>query len=447
MVNAAPLYLDLPPFIRRTLGVRARRRIRYDAVVTVRWGESAYLLTAPDDIRHVLVDNAGNYFKTRLLTSAQGRLRAGAGLLTASGQEHRRQRALLQPLFHRNSIEVFTQAIVDRIQKTTEPWHDGAELDIAKEMAEMTLSVMLDSLFGAAPAGDNDRLMRAIEARRRHTDYVYHSRLPFRTRLPTRVVRTYRKAIVEIDERISAEIRRRRGCADSKDDFLTMLMDAKYADGSKMNDRQLRDEILTLTSAGYETLGEALTWSLYLLTQHDDARDRLVAEVDAVLGESTPTMHDAARLDFTSSVLREAMRIYPPTWIFERVAHESDILPSGATVGPGARMYLCQYVMHRHPRYFPSPERFDPDRFMPPTQRPFRFTYFPFGDGAHTCIGENFAMLEGVCALALILRRFRFELLPGQNIIPRAGVTLSARYGVRVRTIARRADERPWGPR
>jgi cytochrome P450 len=407
----------------------------------VRWGESAYLLTTPDDIRHVLIDNADNYSKTRLLTSAQGRLRAGAGLLTASGREHRRQRALIQPLFHRDSIEGFTQRIVDHIQRTTTSWRDGAELDIAKETARMTLSVMLDSLFGTDPAADHDQLIRAIEARRRHTDYVYHSRLPFRTHLPTRVVRTYRKAIAVIDDRIAEEIRRRRDSTDSNDDLLTMLMNATYADGSKMSDRQVRDEILTLTSAGYETLGEALTWSLYLLTQHADARDRVTSEIDAVLGDSTPTMSEAARLEFTSSVLREAMRLYPPTWIFERVAHESDKLPSGAAIGSGARMYLCQYVMHRHPRYFSSPERFDPDRFMPPTQRPFRFAYFPFGDGAHTCIGENFAMLEGICALALILRRFSLELLPGQNVVPRAGVTLSPRNGIRVRTHERRAPE------
>jgi cytochrome P450 len=440
-VSTAPYHLDLPPFVRRTLGLRARRRIPYDAVVTVRWGEAAYLLTTPDDIRHVLVDNAENYSKTRLLTSAQGRLRAGAGLLTASGREHRRQRALLQPLFHRDSIEGFTRTIVDRIQRTTASWRDGAEVDIAKEMARMTLSVMLDSLFGTDAATDHDPLIGAIEARRRHTDYVYHSRLPFRTRLPTRVVRAYRKAIVEIDDRIAEEIRRRRESGGPNDDLLAMLMSATYSDGSTMSDGQIRDEILTLTSAGYETLGEALTWTLYLLTRHEDANDRVTSEIDAVLGGSVPTMYDAAKLEFTSSVLREAMRLYPPTWIFERVADESDELPSGATVRPGAIMYLCQYVMHRHPRYFPAPERFDPDRFMPPTQRPFRFVYFPFGDGAHTCIGENFAMLEGVCALALILRRFRLELLPGQNIVPRAGVTLSPRNGLRVKTIEHRAGK------
>jgi cytochrome P450 len=140
-----------------------------------------------------------------------------------------------------------------------------------------------------------------------------------------------------------------------------------------------------------------------------------------------------AQLKFTEAVLRESLRLYPPTWVFERVALGPDRLPSGTPVEAGGRLYLCQWVMHRHPRFFPAPDAFEPERFLSASARPFRFVYFPFGDGAHTCIGEQFAMLEALVVVAAVSRRFRVELVPGPPVVPRARITLSPRNGIRVR--------------
>jgi cytochrome P450 len=434
-VTTVPSTIELPSFLRSTLGLRSRRHIPYDTAVRIRWADSAYLLTHPDDVRHVLVDNAGNYSKTRRLTGEQGRLRAGAGLLTATGEEHRRQRTLLQPLFHRRTVETFQATMLAGIGRSIERWRAGTELELGRAMSDLTMSNMLAVLFGGG--GADARLMWAIDARRRHTDYVYHSRLPLRTRIPTRVVRDYRRAIRIIDDTVASEIASRRGDRTPRQDLLSMLMNVEYADGSSMNERQIRDEVLTLTSAGYETLGEALTWTSYLLALHPEIQARVCAESDTALTDDAPGPAEISKLELTESVLREALRLYPPTWIYERLAHDVDRLPSGARVNTGGTVYLCQYVMHRHPRFFENPERFDPERFVGLPQRPFRFAYFPFGDGAHTCIGETLAMLQGVSALALMNRRLRFEIVPGQTIVPRAGITLSPRYGIRVRVHVR----------
>jgi cytochrome P450 len=437
-VSASSSSIALPPFVRRTLGVRSRRRIPFDAAVKLRAGEATWMLTHPDDVKHVLISNAENYSKSRFLHSARGRLRAGQGLLTSSGEEHHRQRRLLQPLFHQRVVERFCPVIVDRTERLLSRLEGAAEVDIATEMADLARSVILGVLFGIEYRDEGGRLSAAIQCRRRYTEYVYHSRLPFRTRLPTRVVREHRGAIRWIDEVISREIAsRRRGVEVQGDDLLSLLLESTYSDGSRMSDRQVRDEVLTFTSTGYETLGDALAWTWYLLSQHPEVERRFVSELRAAPVDRVATPAGAAGLSFTEGVFREAMRIYPPTWIYERVARERDELPSGAVVPGGARLYVCQYVMHRHPRYFPEPEAFRPERFAGAGRRPYRFAYLPFGDGAHTCLGETLAMLEGVLVLGMVGRRFGFELLPGQQIVPRAGITLTPRHGIRVRPVSR----------
>jgi cytochrome P450 len=436
-VNAPTSAIDLPPFLRRTLGLRSRRRIPFDAVVKLRAGEATWMLTHPDDVKHVLISNAGNYSKSRFLHSARGRLRAGQGLLTSAGEEHRRQRRLLQPLFHQRVIERFYPVVVDRTERLLSRLESGGEVDIAREMADLTRSVILGVLFGRDHRDEDGGLSRAIDARRRYTEYVYHSRLPFRTRLPTKVVRQHGEALRRIDEAIFREIGIRRRGAEARSDLLSLLMTSTYPDGSRMTDRQVRDEVLTFTSTGYETLGEALSWTWYLLSQHPEVEGRLLSELQAVGASGLTTPAGVARLTFTEGVFREAMRIYPPTWIYERVAQERDGLPSGSVVPGGARLYVCQYVMHRHPRYFPEPEAFRPERFADATRRPFRFAYLPFGDGAHTCLGESLAMMEGVLVLAMVGGRFGFELVAGQRIVPRAGITLTPRHGIRMRPRSR----------
>jgi cytochrome P450 len=426
----------LPPFARRTLGLLSPRRFEYDRLVRVRVGERRYLLTSPDDVRHVLVTAAANYLKTPRLASPAGRRRAGQGLLTSAGDAHRDRRRLLQPLFHRAAVERFEVAIRGRIDAWLDRRSPGETLDLAAEMADLTRSAILAVLFGddLDPAEDA-RLARAIAARRRYTELVYHGRWPLRERLPTPTVRAHRQAIAEIDEAIYGAIRRRRDGHDG-DDLIAALLRARAPDGVALTDRDVRDEALTFTSTGYETLGEALTWAWSLLARHPAIETELHRSVDEALAGRAPVAADVSRLGFAERVLDETLRLYPPTWIYARVPLADDRLPSGATARAGSTLYICPWILHRHPAHFPDPERFDPDRFAE-GRRPPRFAYLPFGDGPHKCLGEHLARLEGVLALARIAQRVRFRPLDPRPPAPYGGITLRPDGGLPVRVEAR----------
>ena len=417
--------VELPRHLRRTLGILAPRRVALDARVRVGPWSSAWLLTHPEDVQHVLVTSADRYRKTPFLTSERGRRRAGAGLLTSTGEEHLRQRRLLQPLFHRRAVERFAAAIDARVERWLESTAPGAVVDLAAAMADLTQRVILSVLFGDdLDAAAEERLARAIRVRRRYTEYVYHGRLPWRDRLPTRILRANRAALAAIDAELLPVLARRRaripGAASPEPDLIDGLLAAEYGDGTRMTDAQVRDEVLTFTSTGYETLGEALTWAWYRLDRHPEAEADLLDAIRA---------GDGARR--AEAILTETMRLHPPTWIFSRIPVAADELPRGGAVDPGDTLFLCPYVLHRHPVFFPDPARFDPDRFA--AERPSRWAYLPFGDGAHKCIGEHLARLEGERVLVQVAPRLRFRLLDPARVEPYGGITLTPRGGLPAR--------------
>lgn len=427
-----------PFFIRRTLGLLIRPTFRYNAVTRLRWGDETYLLTDPADIKHVLLTSAANYVKTERLVSAEGRRRAGSGLLTSTGRDHHDLRRLLFPAFHRQAVATYAARILNRTERELRSWRDGAEIDIAARMTALSKSVILAVLFGDLPAAREAALAHAIRDRRRYTEYHYHSRLPFRDRLPTRTVRANRAALETLDAAIHAAIAERRAVAEPADDLISLLLHATHADGTPLSDAQVRDEVLSLTHTGYETVGDGLAWLWYLLATHPGVEARLVEELDAVLGDRSPGVEDVPRLEYAERLLAETLRLYPPTWIYTRVPIEADTLASGAEVPAGARLYLCQYLMHRHPDYFPDPERFDPERFADAeARRRIQYVYFPFGMGAHRCIGEHLALLEAILVIAAVARRYRLTLVDSHPVRPYAGITLRPANGVRVRVYRR----------
>jgi cytochrome P450 len=433
--SAWPLLGHLPAFLSDKLGFLTRCAEKYGDTVPLQIGEPTYLLNDAADIQHVLIDNSANYSKTWRLTSPRGKRFSGNGLHTSFGAEHLRQRRMLQPVFSRNAIEeLFFDVMLDRTRRRMEAWTmpPCGEVDLAAETESLALSIILGSIFGLDFA--DEKLAAAVTIRRRYIEYFYESLLPFPEYLPFPVVRRYRHAQELIDDVIRQEIEH----PVSPHSFLASFAAAAYPDGSRMDFRQLRDEILTLTSTGYETIGDALSWTLYLLAGHPEVESQVVEELKAVLGDRVPGADDILKLSFTRQVLDESMRLYPPTWIFIRMALGDDALPSGTAIRKSSKLYLCQYVTHRSAKYFPDPTRFDPRRFGlgEAAKRP-RFAYFPFGGGTRQCIGEHFALLEGVTVLALFLRRFRFELRPDQNIVPRPTITLRPRDGIRARILPR----------
>jgi len=427
-----PLLGHLPWYLADKLGFLTSCAAHYGEVVKLWIGEPTYLLTNPADIKHVLVDNAPNYNKTPRLTSKRGKRLSGSGMQTSSGSEHLRQRRLLQPLFQRRMVERFYPTVFERTGRWMAGWADGGEMDVAHEMESLALSIIIGALFGSD--FEEGRLAQAITTRRRYIEYIYGSLFPFPEYLPVNIVFQYRRAMQIIDATIHREISRHRAAETARESFTAMFSEATYPDGSRMTTTQIRDELLTLMSTGYETMGDALSWTLYLLAEHPRVEQMVVDELRQVLGERPLGVEDIPNLVYTRKVLEESMRLYPPTWIFVRKAVGDDQLPSGPIIQRGSKLYLCQYVMHRSSRYFPEPEQFYPERFNDRERagRP-RFAYFPFGGGPRTCIGEQFALIEGISILAMLLSRFQFQRKAGHRISLRPTITLRAKYGIRVR--------------
>ncbi len=395
---------------------------------------TTFLVNHPDDIGHILLRHHQNYSKTPKLTSAAGRQRSGDGLLTGVGKPAVAQKRLLQPLLAEAAGPRFDRLIVDCTQQAMARWQPGGEIDVASEMASLARRIIGKALLSVDLENEGRELAAAIMVRQRYIRHVYETKLPFAERLPTRINRQCRQAVRFIDQTLYPMIAARRRDPAPPPDLLTMFINARYSDGSSMTDKQIRDEALTITSTGYETVALALAWTMYLLAEHPAAQRQLAEEVHAVLHGRAATAGDMPNLRYAAMVFSEAMRLYPPTWIFMRVPQQDDVLPTGVRVPAGARLYLCPYVTHRDPRFFPEPGQFQPERFAEASrQARHRFAYFPFAAGPRICLGQDFAMMEGILALACIAQRFTWDLAPGQIIEPKPGQFLFPRNGIRIR--------------
>jgi cytochrome P450 len=418
----------LPWFLPDRLGFLTRCAAAYGDVVKLRIGEPTYLLTRAEDIQHVLIDQASNYEKTWRLTSERGKRLSGSGMHTMVGAAHLRQRRLLQPEFHRRVMEGLVPMMLERAAERVSGWRDGQRLDLAAEMESLTLSILIEALFG--PGFRDRELEEAITVRRRFIEYMYGSLLPYPEYWPLPLVRRYAGAMHYIDGVIRREIRQ----PSSPLGFAARLRELRDSQGVALREDQVRDEVLTLTSTGYETIGDGLSWTFYLLARHRDVEARVREELNGVsaglFGGRIAVAGDLAPLVYTRQVVNESLRLYPPTWIFVRMALGDDTLPSGTVVKRGDKLYLSQYVVHRHPRYYAEPERFDPDRFTPAevAKRP-RLAYFPFGAGQRLCIGDQFALLQMTAVLARVVPEVWFEVTE-DRVVAQPGVTLRPRDGI-----------------
>jgi cytochrome P450 len=248
-----------------------------------------------------------------------------------------------------------------------------------------------------------------------------------------------RHAVRDLDEIVYGIIAHHRAANRDSGDLLSMLMQARDEDGSQMSDKQLRDEVLTFLLAGHETTALALTWTCYLLSQHPEIESKLHEELDCVLAGRAPEFADLQKLPYTERVIKESMRLYPPAWSLARTVI-SDFELRGYKIPAGANVVMSQWIMHRHPSYFPEPEKFDPDRWLADrAQKLPRFAYFPFGGGPRQCIGAAFAMMEATLLLATIAQSFRLRTLPGHPVATSPSFTLRPKYGLRMKLAVRQA--------
>lgn len=429
---AAPSHGRTPPSVNSNIRELSRDPLRFFLALTREYGdivqyrampEPAYLLNHPDYVRHVLVSNGRNYNKDTFLNKYQLEALTGQGLLTSENPLWRRQRRLIQPAFHQRSITAFAAMMVESTVSMLRRWQPlaatGANVDIAREMMRLTIEIVTQSLFGYDISRQAETIAQAMDtlitvAKPRH--------------------RLFKEQLQILDHIVYGIIEtRRRQQADHNDDLLAMLLNARDEETAEgMSDRQIRDEVMSLLVAGHETTANTLSWLWYLLAQHPAVVARLQSEFDQVLGGRPPTVADLPHLVYTRMVVEEAMRLYPSAWTISRRALAADEI-GGYHIPARAIVALSPYTTHRHPAYWPDPERFDPERFTPEqtAARP-RFAYFPFGGGARQCIGNEFAMMESLLIVPTVLQQYQMRLVPGHIVETHVVATLRPRHGILV---------------
>lgn len=417
------------------LGAMLRGRASYGDTIRFRIiNQTSFLVAHPDDIKHVLVDNHRNYNKrTRGMEALKEVI--GQGLLTSEGDFWRRQRRIAQPAFHRDRIASFGRAMVDCADEYVDRWQDGDIVDVASEMMHVTLAVVARTLLSADVSTEARDIGSALTTALTIANSATSSLVEFPLYVPTPKNLRLRRAVRTLDEVVLDMIEQRRALTpeDRPDDLLTMLMGATDEEtGEGMDDRQLRDEVMTIFLAGHETTANALAWTLYLLSKHPDALRQHVEEVERVIGERRPEAADMMQLPLTTQIVKESMRLYPPAWMVARCAIDDDVV-GGLEVPAGSFVFTSPYLTHRHPEFWDNPEGFDPSRFTPDREKArHHFAYFPFGAGPRICIGNRFALMEAVLILARISQAVRLELVPGHPVEPEPIITLRPRHGIRM---------------
>jgi cytochrome P450 len=390
-----------------------RWRDDYGDFVPIRFGPfRAHVAFGPAEIEEVLVDRAADFrksFGTRMLIPLLGR-----GLLTAEGDDWLRHRRLASPAFHRERVEGYGRTMARYAQDAVDSWTPGQRVDLHDEMTALTLRIVARTLF------DTDVTTRIEEVARIGNwiqDFYYlrfaSLRFLIPTWLPTPGNRRLAAATRRLDDVVYGIIRERRPDED-RGDLLSMLLLARDEEGTGMPERQVRDEVMTLLLAGHETTALALSWAFLLLDRNPAARDRMEAELAAVIGDREVTPADVAALPFTQAVVNETLRLYPPAYVTGREAVR-DTTIGGLAIPRRHIVLISIYTTHHDPRFYPEPDAFRPERWLDGLERRLpRGAFIPFGLGSRKCIGSSFAMMEATLLLATIARRWRFELAPGE---------------------------------
>ena len=384
-----------------------------------------HLVNHPSLVKEVLVTRASSFTKSRM-TGTMVRKFLGEGLVLAEGDQHRRHRRIVAPAFTPARIATGLAVVRDATNAALDRWCAAGEIDLEAETTQLVMHLVAHVLFGRRPDETPVAMTRAMAQFAESIAGRFRS-VPLPEWLPTPRHARERAAIALLDAEIDAMIAARREGAPSND-VLALLLDAHDAGGSPLTAREVRDEIATLYFAGHETTGKLLTWTLVLLAQHPEIAHRAQRELDAGDGDATP---------YLDQVVLEALRLYPPAWVFDREPME-DVELGGFHVPKGATLYVCPYVLHRDPRFFDDPDRFDPDRFAGGWEgRVDRHVYIPFGSGPRACIGHAMAEGHARTILRTVLTRIDFTLASDAPIVPEPSATLRPKGIVRLRVSPR----------
>jgi len=346
--------------------------------------------------------------------------------------------------------------MTDYASTMNKKWKDGATVDILREMMHLTLSIICKSVLNYDVESETEEVDKALTISRNYSKRLQNPLGQVLNKIPVLPnVKGARQARKKLDKLVYSLIKERREGLESNiknyDDLLTRLIQVQDSAQSgstdkitgnsttgmstlRMSDTQVRDEVMTIFIAGHETTANALTWTFYLLSQNREIEQKMVEELESIFDrEGTPSVDDIPKLKFTEKVLRESMRLYPPVWSLGRYV-ANDYTLDKYTVPAGSTIMMSQYLIHRDPRYYNEPDRFDPERWSPEAKFSLaRFSYFPFGGGIRACIGESFAWMEGILLIATISRQWKMHLIPGHRVELDPGITLRAKYGMKMK--------------
>jgi cytochrome P450 len=394
-----------------------------------------FQVSHPDLAWDVLSTGNRDFVKSPTLRNAK--LVLGEGLLTSEGELHRRQRRLIQPLFHHGRIAGYADAMVAEAVRVADRLAPGP-LDVHAAMGRLTLAVVGRTIFATdVESADARDVAAALDEVLAQFGRQFSLFLPITRRLPLPATRRFDRAVAVFDRMIEGMIAQRRASDVHGDDLLSLLLGAQE-DGAGMSDRQVRDEALTLFLAGHETTSNALTWTWWLLSRHPQAEARLHGELDTVLGGRPPGAADLPDLPYTEAVLAESMRLRPPAWAISRQAVRAHEL--GTTRLPARSVAVVSpWVLHHDPRWWPQADAFRPERWLREDPERPRHAYLPFGAGPRMCIGEGFARMEARLLIATLAQRWRFELEPSARVELQPVITLRPRHGMAMRAVPRRA--------
>jgi enediyne biosynthesis protein E7 len=415
--NDQPTAQRLPPSPQGSIRQLVRDPLNFFLDLTRQYGDvvcyrpapdTAYLINHPDFVRRVLVENYRNYSKDTYSLQVFKKV-IGDGLVTSEGEAWRQQRRMMQPAFHHTRLEALDTMIIAAVQPMLRRWQAqyaaNQPVDIAREMASLTLTVTTRALFGVDLGDEVNQI----------GEWVNRAAVQFEK--PSRPqVQESAQAVRAVVERI---VQQRQDHFEDRGDLLSsMILTRDETTQLPMDNRHLADQVMTLLIAGYETTANALTWTWYLLSQHPWAIERLRQEVRQTLQNRPPTTADLARLPYVRMLLDESLRLYPPAWMIGRRALGPDRI-GGYTVGANTVIAICAYTLHRHPDYWDQPDDFNPERFRPGGDRPIhKYAYIPFGAGPRQCIGNHFGLLEASLIMACIAQQFELRLAPGIEVQP-----------------------------
>jgi cytochrome P450 len=392
------------------------------------------LLSDPEHIKHVLQTNNKNYLKGIEYEHLKPIL--GEGLLTSEGDFWLRQRRLAQPAFHRDRIASFANKMIDCTKEMLEEWKKfpaEKSFDLHKEMMALALDIVGRTLLSTYVKDNASSVEHSLSIAIEESYRRINALVNFPLWLPVPRHMKYNRARRDLDEVVLGIIEERRKGKTKEDDLLDMLMEAvDEDDGAKMTNRQLRDEIMTIFLAGHETTANALTWTFCLLSQNHEVQKKFKEEIHSVLNGRTPAMEDLRNLPYTTQIIHESLRLYPPAWALGRTALADDVI-NEVKIKKGDNVIISPFVVHRDPELWKNPDEFIPERFTPEKMKDLhKFAYFPFGGGPRFCIGNNFAMIEMQIILAMVGQACDLKLEEDFKVEVDPLITLRPKNGMRI---------------